>query len=177
MRRRPTIATQNRSSAASDVYKRQVSECVRRADVARRNVDEVAIAIIDGDAAGADAARVRREIGKAEATLGRFKERVVAKNIIEIGGYITSALQRLLRKKSLIAKVEILPETLELVLLNNDGVRVDPTRLSAGERQMLATATLWGLAQATGRTMPTVMTDGSSGELRRDGMAKSALST
>lgn len=135
----------------------EMAECVRRADAARRDVDEVAMAIIDSDADGADAARLRREIGKAEATLGRFKERVVAKNIMEIGGYITAALQRLLRKKSLIGKVEILPETLELVLLNNDGAHVDPTRLSAGERQMLATATLWGLAQATGRTMPTVI--------------------
>ncbi len=67
---------------------------------------------------------------------------MIARSIIEIGGYITSALQRLLRKVSNCQGIEILPETLELVLLNNDGVRVDPTRLSAGERQMLATATL-----------------------------------
>ncbi len=45
----------------------EVSECVRRADVARRNVDEVAIAIIDGDATEPDAARVRREIGKGRS--------------------------------------------------------------------------------------------------------------
>jgi len=143
-----------------DVFARSqsaVNEKRRRVEAAKSEVDRLAVEVLEADAGSKNHERILREIRKAELTLGRFSARIVEKNVAMISQEITSALTSLLRKHNLVSRVEIHPTTLMLTPIGPDGSAVDPGRLSAGERQMLATAVLWGLSRCTGKTLPTVI--------------------
>ena len=79
---------------------------------------------------------------------------------------INTALRELLRKSGLVDGVLIDPSDLSVTLLDDDDQPLDAQRLSAGERQIVATAVLWGLSQCTGMTLPTVI-DSPVGRLDR----------
>ena len=103
------------------------------------------------------AARVSLHSARARDTLGKFRDRLLAENLQRLQGSISACFQRLLRKKSLLGGVAISPTTFELSLIHPTGVAVSAHRLSAGERQLLAVATLWALSQASGRHLPAVI--------------------
>ena len=63
----------------------------------------------------------------------------------------------MLRKSALVTRLSIDPSTLSLTLYGRDGNVLGAERLSAGERQLLAIALLWGLAKASGRPLPTAI--------------------
>jgi DNA sulfur modification protein DndD len=67
------------------------------------------------------------------------------------------SFQKLLRKSDLVKGMTINPETFEPTLTGGDGKTLPIERLSAGERQLLATSLLWGLARASGRPVPTII--------------------
>ncbi len=95
--------------------------------------------------------------GKACTTLLRFREAVVGRHLQRIQEFILEGYRQLLRKKSLIASVKINPANFGVELFNADDDRVLPDRLSAGERQLLAVSILWGLARASGYSLPVVI--------------------
>ena len=94
---------------------------------------------------------------KARNTLKEFRRRVIARNVEQIEHVVLESFQQLLRKTSLVSRIAIDPETFALSLFAPDGGQLDPRRLSAGERQLLAVATLWGLGKASGRALPTAI--------------------
>ena len=94
---------------------------------------------------------------RARTTLKEFRRRVIARNVEQIEHLVLESFQQLLRKTSLVNRIAIDPETFALSLFAPDGGRLDPRRLSAGERQLLAVATLWGLGKASGRALPTAI--------------------
>jgi DNA sulfur modification protein DndD len=67
------------------------------------------------------------------------------------------AFKQLLRKTNLITGLKIDPETFRVELTGGDQRPLPLERLSAGERQLLATSLLWGLARASGRPVPTII--------------------
>ena len=138
----------------------------RRVAATRRRVDTLAHEALDADAAETNTARIAREINAADEVLARFAHHMVAKHLNRITGEINSALAVLLRKQGLVASVFIDPEDLSVALLDSKHSRVDARRLSAGERQMMATGILWGLSRCTGMTLPTVI-DAPLGRLDR----------
>lgn len=107
-----------------------------------------------------DQDRINRKIKYAEkvrSTMRRFKATVLDRKIRLIESLILDAFRQLLRKKDLLTAIKIDPETYNMSLIGRNGEDVPPNRLSAGERQLLAVSTLWGLAQASGRAMPIVI--------------------
>ena len=102
-------------------------------------------------------ARIVSHSVKARNTLKEFRRRVIARNVEQIEHLVLESFQQLLRKTSLVSRIAIDPETFALSLFAPDGGRLDPRRLSAGERQLLAVATLWGLGKASGRALPTAI--------------------
>lgn len=104
-----------------------------------------------------DTRRILDHSRRARETLSKFRNAVVAKHVADIERLILASFRQLVGKGDLVSGVCIDPLTFALELKGKDGRVLTPERLSAGERQILAVAILWGLAKASGRPLPTVI--------------------
>lgn len=101
--------------------------------------------------------RITTYADKARNTLERFGEALLRKHISSLEVAVLRSFQKLMRKSALIKDLRIDTDKFRLVLTNSDGEPIDASRLSAGERQLLAISLLWGLAQLAGNRLPTVI--------------------
>ncbi len=93
-------------------------------------------------------------IAKAQGTLKLFKEKLTLKKLNKLEIEITDCFRYLLHKTDLVHRVAIDTETFSLSIYDPEGKLVPKHRLSAGEKQLLAIAFLWGLARVSGRQLP-----------------------
>ncbi len=91
---------------------------------------------------------------KVKATLQIFKEKLTLKKINKLENEVTECFRYLLHKSELVQRVTIDSSTFTLSLHDHDGKLLPKHRLSAGEKQLLAIALLWGLARVSGRQLP-----------------------
>ena len=104
-----------------------------------------------------DDRRVVEHVDKVRATLDSLKLAATRRHVERIGALILESLDRLMRKDGLITGVKIDPETFAVELSGPNGRVMQPQELSAGERQLLAVAMLWGLARAAGQPLPMII--------------------
>lgn len=104
-----------------------------------------------------DRQRMLKHSKRVRNTLDRFRTKVIARHVANMEALMLESFQKLLRKTDLVHGLKIDPETFEVTLQDRRGQVLPFDRLSAGERQLLATAMLWGLARASGRPIPTVI--------------------
>ena len=90
-------------------------------------------------------------------TLGKLRTRVMRRHAERLEALMLESFRQLLHKPGLVRDLKIDPEGFRVLLSTSDGQPLSFDRLSAGERQLLATAMLWGLARASGRPIPTVI--------------------
>jgi DNA sulfur modification protein DndD len=114
---------------------------------------ELAETMLDTD----DTKRMLLHSGKARETLGRFRRKVLEHHVSRIERLALECFGTLMRKQHLVKDLRIDPSTFEVTLFVDAGVAMPPHSLSAGERQLLAIALLWGLGRAAGRPLPTVI--------------------
>jgi len=103
------------------------------------------------------AARVISYANRARTTLEKFGEALLKRHINRLEVAVLESFTRLMRKSHLIQDLRIDTEKFTLHLTGPDGERLDPARLSAGERQLLAVSLLWGLARVAGNRLPSVI--------------------
>lgn len=94
---------------------------------------------------------------RGRKVLANFRERLLANNLHRLELSILNYFQKLIRKKTLVHDIAIDAESFQISVTNQAGQLVPAHRLSAGERQLLAVATLWALAHASGRYLPAVI--------------------
>ncbi len=94
---------------------------------------------------------------RGRKVLATFRKRLLANNLHRLELSILNYFQRLIRKKTLVHGIAIDAESFQISVTNQAGQLVPAHRLSAGERQLLAVATLWALAHASGRYLPAVI--------------------
>lgn len=104
-----------------------------------------------------DGQRLLTHSSRARTTLRRLREEATARHAQQIQAHVLEAAHSLLRKDRLLASVEIDPRTHQLTLIDTNAREITPSKLSAGERQMIAVSLLWGLAKAAGRPLPVVI--------------------
>jgi DNA sulfur modification protein DndD len=104
-----------------------------------------------------DRQRMLKHSLKARTTLERFRTQIVKRHASTIESLMLESFQKLLRKTALVTSLNINPETFEATLIGRDNKPLPFDRLSAGERQLLATSLLWGIARASGRPVPMVI--------------------
>jgi DNA sulfur modification protein DndD len=91
---------------------------------------------------------------RVQATLAAFRDKLSDKKLGSLETQVTQHFKLLLHKASLVSQVMIDPATFRLDLYDSEGAPLPIQRLSAGEKQLLAIAFLWGLANASGRQLP-----------------------
>ncbi len=93
-------------------------------------------------------------INKVKNTLQLFKQKLTLRKLNKLESEVTECFRYLLHKSNLVHRVVINAENFELSLYDSQGIFVPKNRLSAGEKQLLAIALLWGLARVSGKNLP-----------------------
>jgi len=89
--------------------------------------------------------------------LSTFHVKALDFHIKRLEKLILECFKSLHRKKDFIKLIKIDTSTFDLQIFEAKNVQVDTDVLSAGERQLLAVAILWGLAKASSSAAPTVI--------------------
>ena len=129
----------------------------RQREAAESRMDKMGMNDIDTRYAEDDRLRMLKHSQRIRETLGRFRPIIVRLHTSNMETLMLESFRKLLRKKDLITGLTIDPETFEAILTDRNGKPLPFDRLSAGERQLLATSLLWGLARASGRPVPTII--------------------
>lgn len=101
--------------------------------------------------------KMKFQLARGRETLAKFEDAIRIKHLATLEKLILEGFQQLLRKKSFIHSISIDPNSFFLTIKVNGEGDVPSSKLSAGERQLLAVAVLWALAKASGRKLPTVI--------------------
>ncbi len=91
---------------------------------------------------------------KVQQNLKLFKEKLTLKKLNKLETEVKDCFLYLLHKSNLINRVTIDSDRFRLELYDHQGQLFPKQRLSAGEKQLLAIAFLWGLARVSGRNLP-----------------------
>ncbi|MCO6008275.1 DNA sulfur modification protein DndD [Actinoallomurus purpureus] len=103
------------------------------------------------------ATRIVSYTDRARETLEKFGSALLRRHISRLEVAVLDSFNRLMRKSELVRDLRIDTEKFTLTLVGPDDEQLDPSRLSAGERQLLAVALLWGLARVAGKRQPSVI--------------------
>jgi DNA sulfur modification protein DndD len=94
---------------------------------------------------------------RQRAVMAKFKDLLLHRRIANLEVAVLQSFTQLMRKNGLVKNLSIDTEKFQLTLIGADGEPLDPSRLSAGERQLLAVSLLWGLARVAGNRLPSVI--------------------
>jgi DNA sulfur modification protein DndD len=83
-----------------------------------------------------------------------FRDKLTLKKLNKLETEVTECFRYLLHKSDLVHRVAIETDNFRLTLYDPYGQFLPKQRLSAGEKQLLAIAFLWGLARVSGRNLP-----------------------
>ena len=113
--------------------------------------------VIDEQIGTEEQARIKGLLIRTHDTMKEFLKRATAAKIGRLSQLVTESFRFLLRKKTLVQRVMIDPDSFSVTLLNQTGHVVSKERLSEGEKQIFAISILWGLSQAAGRPLPAII--------------------
>ena len=89
--------------------------------------------------------------------LSSFHVKVLDHHIKRLEKYILEAFNNLHRKKGFVKTIKVDTSNFDLKIYEKKNKEIDTEKLSAGERQLLAVAILWGLAKASKSAAPTII--------------------
>jgi DNA sulfur modification protein DndD len=143
--------------SAQKVLEDQIHRVQREIDLAQKQFDNAADELKKHQANAIYTSMMKARLTSARTVLHVFEERIRNKHIATLERLIKECFDTLLRKRSFVNSISICPDTF-LLTINIVGEGFVPaSKLSAGERQLLAVSVLWALAKASGRKLPTVI--------------------
>ena len=94
---------------------------------------------------------------KIKNVISSFHVKALDHHIKKLEKLILDCFKKLHSKKNFVSKIKIDTNTYELKTFDRKNKEIDTNKLSAGERQLLAVAILWGLAKASTNAAPTII--------------------
>lgn len=157
------VQLQERSKAAS-MTAAQLEQVTQQLEEAHRNMAHVRVRLKAAqDRIGAEFRGRSMETKSLEASararkaLSLFKDRLLASKAQWLSTMITAEFQKLLRKRNLMTSVHVDPETYRVSIRDGKLRDLPMERLSAGERQLLATSVLSALIKERKGRFPVVI--------------------
>lgn len=154
----------NKLRDAMRAAQNQVAEAKANCEIARRRLAELEAAIekskkdlkeyTDNTIKRQNKEHIIIASARVQETLKLFRERLTLRKLNKLENEVTECFRYLLHKSDLVHRIAIDTNTFSLSLYDLQGKPVPKHRLSAGEKQLLAIAFLWGLARVSGRRLP-----------------------
>ncbi|MFI8308136.1 DNA sulfur modification protein DndD [Streptomyces sp. NPDC085927] len=146
-----------RAQAACDRAAAQLEELKRRREYVTTLLERAHKEFVRTKVKAEEVERVIKYSEKARDTLERFGTALLQRHISRLEVAVLQSFKILMRKQSLVHDLRIDTGKFTLTLADADGEGIDPARLSAGERQLLAVSLLWGLMRVAGNRLPSVI--------------------
>lgn len=132
----------------------EVQKLRQKSDCLESEINKLWEKNVEAEFSQRDVTRFVQHSQSARQTLADFSSAVLFRQIGRVEHLALESYQSLLRKDRLISSLQIHPETFTVLLRDTEQTPVSPEHLSAGERQLLAVALLWGMAKASGKLLP-----------------------
>lgn len=97
---------------------------------------------------------ILQAVDRVQNTLQIFRQQLKISKIDRLESAVTECFRYLIHKADFVGRITIDIDDFSLNLYDTEGKILPKNRLSAGEKQLLATALLWGLARVSGRSLP-----------------------
>jgi len=123
----------------------------------QKQVSKLRRKVVDEEIDSEEGVRIARLLARTQDSMREFLKRVTATKIDRLSQFVTDSFRFLLRKKSLVERVIIDPESFCITILDTAGNSVPKDRLSEGEKQIFAISVLWGLSKASLRPLPVII--------------------
>lgn len=104
-----------------------------------------------------EALRLIKYASMTSDIMHNFKVRIQTKRVQELEQQIFACFNFIAQKETMIQRIEVNPETLDIRLVDYLGGELLKNQLSAGEKQIFAISILWGLAKCSGYEMPVII--------------------
>jgi DNA sulfur modification protein DndD len=113
--------------------------------------------VVDEEIHGEEDSRLAGLLIRTQATMQAFLRKATQSKIDRLSALVTESFRFLVRKQSLVQRVEIHPETFAITMYDDGGQAISKQRLSEGEKQIFAISVLWALSRAAGRPLPAIV--------------------
>lgn len=130
---------------------------LRQHPAVKERLGRLGLADLDSRHQDDDQQRMLKHSAQVRDTLVRLRTRIVTRHTERIESLMLESFRSLLHKTDLVRGLKVDPNGFAATLTGSDGHPLPFDRLSAGERQLLATAMLWGLARASGRPIASLI--------------------
>jgi DNA sulfur modification protein DndD len=140
----------NKSQAEYEAEQYKYEQIDKEIDRSKKELQSYSESAIDS----VNDEHIIKSAAKVQKTLELFREKLTLKKLNKLEVEVTECFRYLLHKSNLVHRVAIARDSFCLSLYDPNGQLLPKQRLSAGEKQLLAIAFLWGLARVSGRNLP-----------------------
>lgn len=153
-------AIEKEKALADAEYQRQVEniESLRRQrEILVNRRIQLIKQIAEKENANDDNTRIVKYAAMSMEVLTEFKVRLQREKVAKLSATATACFKELVEKNSLVSRIQINPESLDVTILDLDGKELLKHQLSAGEQQMFAISIVWALALTSGYKAPVII--------------------
>lgn len=134
-----------------------VAQSKTQLEEAERARDKAVELVVGSMEAVDDTKRILAYCGHAKKVFAEYKVRLQGEKTHYLAETMTRCFKSLVSKRELIAEIQIDPQTLDFHYYDRKGAEVNRSTFSAGEKQLLVIAMLWGLGICSRKQLPIII--------------------